>query len=198
MKLIDVQKQMRKAGIKVFTTVEFQRVTGMSATGSRKFLLRYTALGVFWQIKRGLYAVRDDRFNSWQVANKLYQPSYISLETALSHYGCIPETVYGITSITTRTTREFEACELVFYYHSLKREAYTGYAPLKINGETVLVAEPEKALADYLYFVHLGKKSFNDRLTVKNLGHEKLWHYLKLFNRKHLLERSRDVIRKQH
>ena len=47
------------------------------------------------------------------VANKIYSPSYISLETALSYYGLIPESVYALTSVSTRKTISFnKASEL--------------------------------------------------------------------------------------
>lgn len=198
MKLLEIQKTLRNAGLKVFTTAEFQRATGMSASASRKCLLRYTHLDFFWQVKRGLYALREgDSAHLWVIAQKLYRPSYLSLETALSYYGFIPESVYAITSVTARITREFEACNMLFLYSSLKRSAYTGYAPLKIDGETIFVAEPEKALADYLYFVHLGKKKWNDRLAWKGLKKQRLWEYLKLFDRKNLLEWSQRVIAKK-
>lgn len=194
MKLIEIQNKLKKAGLKVFTTSEFQRVTGMSATGSRKFLLRYTRLELIWQIRRGLYAMRNEELHPWIVANKLYRPSYISMETALSYHGMIPETIYSVTSVTTKITREFTACETVFLYHTIKYDAYTGYAPLDIEGDTILIAEPEKALADYLYFVHLGKKDLNERLNCKGIKKQAFWNYLKLFNRKHLLDWSRHVI----
>ena len=197
MKLFEIQNSLHKAGLTLFTTAEFRRVTAMSATGSRKFLLRYTNLGCFWQLRRGLYALREGSLHLWVVANKLYRPSYISLETALSYHGLIPETIYGVTSVTTRTTREFEACETVFLYHSLKKQAYTGYGPMTIDGATVLVAEPEKAVADYLYFVHLGRKEWNDRLRSQQLNQQKLWKYLELFERKHLLSWGRNVIKKK-
>ncbi len=197
MKLIWVQNRLKNAGARIFTTDEFRRFTGMSATGGRKFLLRYVAQGLFWQIRRGLYASRDDFPHLWVIANRLYHPSYISLETALSHYGIIPETIYSITSVTSKITRRFEACDRHFQYHKVKQKAYTGYCPLQLDGQIILVAEPEKALADYLYFVHLGKKKLNDRLNCRGIHKKQVWSYLALFERPSLIDWSRHVIAKQ-
>lgn len=194
MKLLSVQKKLRESGSTIFTTDEFLRFTGLSATAGRKFLLRYAALGVYWQIRRGLYAIRDDSLHPWAVANRLYHPSYISLETALSHYGMIPETIYSITSITPKITRQFEACDRHFLFHTIRQKAYTGYCPLQLDGQTILVAEPEKALADYFYFAHLGKKVLNERLHCKKIHKKQLWEYLALFDRPHLMNWSRHVI----
>lgn len=194
MKLIEIQKRLRELRLVVFTTAEFKRATGLSGTGARKFLLRYTPRGIFWQLKRGFYACREPQVPPWLIANKLYAPSYISLDTALSHYGVIPETIYSITSVTTRMTREIEACQMLFSYQTIKLKAYGGYRPLAVEGQTVLVAELEKALADFLYFVHLGKRNLNDRIAWRKVNKVRLIHYLKLFERDHLVPWSQNVI----
>lgn len=196
MKLIEIQKRLRDLGLVVFTTAEFQRASGLSWTGARKFLLRYTHRGIFWQLKRGFYALREPTVPHWLIANKLYAPSYISLDSALSHYGVIPETVYSITSVTTRITREFEACQMFFSYQTIKLKAYGGYRPLDRQGQTVLVAELEKALADFLYFVQLGKRDLNDRIAWRKVNKGRLMHYLKQFDRKKLINWSQNVIPK--
>ena len=48
----------------------------------------------------------DDHLRYW-VANRIYQPSYISMETALSYYGLIPEAVYTTTAVSTLKTSTF-------------------------------------------------------------------------------------------
>ncbi|MFV1917567.1 MAG: hypothetical protein ACC618_03765, partial [Patescibacteria group bacterium] len=52
--------------------------------------------------------------------------------------------------------------------------------------EDYLIADPEKALIDYLYFVALGKKALNDRISIVNLDQKKLAEYAKLFENKGL------------
>jgi predicted transcriptional regulator of viral defense system len=194
MKLLDIQERLKKAGLQVFTTAEFKRVTGLSWIGTRKFLLRYTRLGLFWQLKRGYYAFREPTLHPWFVANKLYSPSYISLDSALSYYGVIPESIYAVTSVTTRITREYKACERLFLFHTIKKRAYTGCRPISIEGKTILVAELEKALADTLYFVHLGRRQLNERIIWQKISKKKLFYYLKAFGQKKLLSWSKDVI----
>lgn len=198
MKLIEIQKTLKNSGLLIFTTHQFKRATGLSWTGARKFLLRYTRHGLFWQLKRGLYTLRESGVPLWLVANRLYAPSYISLDSALSYYGLIPETVYAVTSITPKTTREFMACETLFVYRSIQAKTYQGYHPIILEGQTILIAEPEKALADTLYFVHLGKKELNERLSIRKINKAKLHTYLKLFERKNFLEWSSHVISKKY
>ncbi|OHB76675.1 MAG: hypothetical protein A2Z34_12070 [Planctomycetes bacterium RBG_16_59_8] len=86
------------------------------------------------------------------VANKLYAPSYISLETALSHYALIPEVAMAAVSVTCRTTRRFQNRHGLFLYRTMKPEAFCGYHIENHNGYDIFMADPEKALTDYLYF----------------------------------------------
>jgi len=71
-------------------------------------LHRYTGRNLIIRIKRGLYALPDTQLSELFIANKLFEPSYISREFALSYHRIIPETVYEITSVTTKTTQRFE------------------------------------------------------------------------------------------
>ncbi len=132
--------------------------------------------------------VKDSHPSDLFVANKLYQPSYISLERALSYYGIIPEIVYTTTSITTKIPREFDTPLGIFSYQRIKKEAYTGYSLREIDKEKVFFAEPGKALADYLYFVDLKRVSLNDRLELKNVKKGELISFVKLFKRGSMLK----------
>lgn len=86
------------------------------------------------------------------IANRIYRPSYISLQYAMSHYGMIPEAVMQITSVTSLKTDSFRNDFGEFYYQSVKKELMTGYKPLLMSdGRSILFAMPEKALFDFLY-----------------------------------------------
>jgi predicted transcriptional regulator of viral defense system len=93
------------------------------------------------------------------VANKIYQPSYVSLESALSLYSWIPETTFMITSITTLKTNEFLTPLGSFHYKNLKPDLFFGYKIKNLGGVGFKIAEPEKTLLDFLYF----KKDLENR-----------------------------------
>lgn len=183
---IIVQRELRNRGFSIFTPKEFERIFNISSSAAEKFIYAYTKKNFFTKIRNGLYALEEKRPNLYFTANKVYYPSYISLETALSYYGIIPETVYSITSVTTKARREFEVFGMDFSYTSVKKEAFQGYTTKKEDDKTFFIAEPEKAIADYLYLISLGKKSWNDRFYTRNISKEKLSKYLDLFNRKKL------------
>src|SRR3989344_4847720 len=89
----------------IFSGNDVRALFGLSAVAVASLLHRYKKRGFILQIKRGLYVFPDVLPPDVYIANKLYSPSYISLEFALSYHGVIPETVYEITSVTTKTTR---------------------------------------------------------------------------------------------
>ena len=86
------------------------------------------------------------------IAGKIYSPSYISLHTALSIYGIIPEAVTQITCVTSNRTTSYSNSFGQFYYQSVKPELFFGYKQEPVRrGGSYLVAEPEKAIIDLLY-----------------------------------------------
>jgi predicted transcriptional regulator of viral defense system len=98
-------------------------------------------------------------------ANRMYRPSYISLHTALSFYGIIPEAVVQITSVTSLKTATFNNQMGEFSYKSLRNDLLFGYDLKAIaNGRTLQMAQPEKALLDllYLYPFYKTKRDFED------------------------------------
>lgn len=84
-------------------------------------------------------------------ANKLYGPSYISLESALSWHGFIPEGVFQITSCTTRKTNSFNSPIATFAYRHLKPSLFLGYQLREWENHRYAIAGPEKTIIDYLY-----------------------------------------------
>ncbi len=109
--------------------------------------------GKLLRLKRGLYVVNpqwsEKRISIELVANHIYSPSYISLQTALRWYGLIPERVARIQSMTVKHSRKFENPLGIFDYTYVNRD----YFPIGISQEqtqesSFIIASPEKALCD--------------------------------------------------
>lgn len=197
MNYIQVEKELKKRNIRVFTPLEFQRIFKATYNNSKSFLSRNVKKGLLVKVRNGLYTLSDVIVPKFLIANKLYAPSYISFETALSYYHIIPEVVYAVFSATPKASRKFQALESDFVFHKLKKEAFFGYISHKLDDITVLIAEPEKALLDYLYFVIAKKKSFNDRLNIKNISQDKLFRYAKKFKEDRLVQFVKELYDKQ-
>lgn len=148
------------------------------------------------KIIKGYYIFSDAKLDDnalYGIANKIYSPSYISLETALSYYGLIPESVYAITSVSTRKTITFSTSIAVFSYRKIKNNLFFGYVIEKHDSEVYKIASPEKAIIDLLY-LKSDIRSYSDfeglRINpgnfIETINREKLFNYLKLYNNKRL------------
>lgn len=183
LKAITAPRILAERGLTLFTQQEFIRLFKVSKTAATFFLFNHCRSGLFVKLKNGLYALSNPFPSEEAIANRLYQPSYLSFEYVLARHGIIPESVYPVTSVTTKPSRQFEVEGKQYVYHTIKKEAYTGYHPQKINNRLVLMASPEKALVDTLYFVHLKKKTLNDRLNLSPLSKKRILDYAKVFKR---------------
>lgn len=129
---------------------------GASPAAGRLQLSRWARTGKIIRLKRGLYTLSPARrplpFSTSWLANTLYSPSYLSLETMLSWYDLIPERVAQTTSITTLKTALFNNALGTFGYRHIKPQLFTGFEETKDeHGAAILMATPEKALLDYIY-----------------------------------------------
>ena len=121
----------------------------------RNNLTRWCKKGLLVKLRNEYYAFSEYKkvpdFTRY-VANRIYQPSYISLHSALSFYGIIPEEVVNLTSITTLKTAKFANDFGVFFYQHVTTPLFFGYEPKTMkDGRSLLFALPEKALLDLLY-----------------------------------------------
>ena len=122
----------------------------------RDGIQRLVAAGDIVRIRKGLYAFaapfRRQPMVREQLANLIYGPSYVSLDSALSFHGLIPERVEAVTSVTTGRSRHFDTPFGTFSYQMLSLARYaTGTMWLPQEAPLFLMASPEKALADKVW-----------------------------------------------
>ncbi|MBI5620899.1 hypothetical protein HY949_03910 [Candidatus Gottesmanbacteria bacterium] len=194
LKPIKVREDLLRRKMRIFTGREFMRVFPVPDYVAKYFLETQVHGGLFMRLKRGLYALQTDPPAEEEIANAIYKPSYISFEYALSYYHVIPETVYTVTSTTTKATRVFSVGHTAFSYRSIKTESYTGYTLQTQANKIFLIAEPEKALVDYLYFVTLKKSPDNERFVLTGLNAKKIREYASLFRWEPLNRRIRSLL----
>jgi len=110
--------------------------------------------GILTPVVKGLYvtgpALDMELPDNFLLANLIFGPSYVSLESALSYYDLIPERVYAVTSVTTKLGRAYQTPIAAFQYVRLPLPYYSyGIRSVRLTAEqTVLMASPEKALFD--------------------------------------------------
>ena len=122
------------------------------------YISRFLKYKEIFKLKRGLYISADfynknkaDISYPFYLANVIHRPSYVSLWTALQYYNLTTESVYGITSVTRKLTRNYDAEIGSFSYRSIQKELFTDFS--SIEGKfNFFIASPAKALFDLLYF----------------------------------------------
>lgn len=137
-----------------FETKELRLVLGTDFTSTTLINLKnWVNKGYLTMLRRGLYIISEAKnaIDSMAFATKIYAPSYVSLETALSFYGIIPEAVFTVTSVTTRKTKEFKTPVGNFSYQKIKKESFGGFETKKQDTTSFNLALPEKALVDFFY-----------------------------------------------
>ena len=137
------------------------------------------------------------------VANRIYTPSYISLHSALSFYGMIPEEVVQLTSVTTLKTAKFQNDFGTFHYQNVKTPLFFGYEIKTMqNGRGLLFATPEKALLDLLYLNPFYKTEqdmeelrLDEDFMQNEFNTERLSDYLSRIGSKALTQRVKRLLK---
>jgi predicted transcriptional regulator of viral defense system len=121
----------------------------------RNNFVRWTRRGYLVRLRQGFYAFPEYKGKpdiAVYFAGRIYSPSYISLHSALSFYGLIPESVVQITSVTSLKTAVFKNGFGEYSYKSVRDDLMFGYVPRPLaDGRTMSYATREKALLDLLY-----------------------------------------------
>jgi predicted transcriptional regulator of viral defense system len=188
-----------KDALKDFTLFSFSDIRLIDPHFHRRRLVEWQEKGYIKKIAKGHYVFPDltiDENILFEIANRLYGPSYVSLESALSYYQIIPETVHGITSVSTRRTYSFSTPFGEFYYRTLKPTFFFGYEIMIFDSKSFKIADLEKAVIDFFY-LHPNLKSdtdiislrFNKEIFMKKIKHKKLQRYLRKFSKSALSDR---------
>lgn len=146
-------------------------LTKMESHTLRVALKRLNDKGFIQRICRGFYANPLNPPGLEDVSGIIYAPSYISLESALSRWGLLSQIPQTLTCVTTKLPRKFSTTFGDIGYHQLKKEYFWGF----IQEGKHFIAEPEKALLDYLYFKRKDdRRRLCSELELKDLNFKKL------------------------
>jgi len=189
MKYIDFLEKFKN-----FIIIDIENIKIVFPSFNSRRLYEWQKSGKIIKIMRGFYVFSNRKFNDSElclIANKLREPSYISIEYALGYYSLIPETVFLRTNITTKKTVTIKSVIGNFSYRSIKENLFFGYKMEGQEGSKFKIAEPEKAILDLLY-LRLDIKNIDDISSLRiNLdvykeiiNDTKLNSYLKIFNNK--------------
>lgn len=137
----------RHADLRVIHLNHLELLTGMNRHALRVNLSRLTTRRILRRICRGYYANPFSAPDLEEISSRIYAPSYVSLESALHRHGVLAQAPQVLTCATTRLPKTARTSFGTILYHQIKKACFFGFAP---EGQWLL-AEPEKALADFLY-----------------------------------------------
>lgn len=142
---------------------------------AQRQLSDWVRAGKLMQLRRGVYAFPPpydgEQPVRYVVANRLVRPSYVSLQSALAHYGLIPEHVASVTSVTTARPNTLSNQFGRFLYRHIKTALFCGFRYERISRtQSAFVATPEKALLDLIYLTPNGDDEiYISELRLQNL-----------------------------
>lgn len=139
------------------TDIEIDALLKGSSDSRYGKVKRLLAQGKLLHIRRGLYCLTEKLSHTakphpFELAQYIYAPSYISLESALSYHGLIPEAVYAVMSVCTKRAKEFHTPLGLFSYMRLPTENfYTEVELITEGNHHFFMAKPWKAICDYIF-----------------------------------------------
>ncbi|MDP1721672.1 MAG: hypothetical protein Q8L37_00530 [Candidatus Gottesmanbacteria bacterium] len=161
MRYLDLRKQIEGNYFRILDVAKLFPAEQSSTI--RTQLYRFVKKGFISQLKRGLYCFDKSTIDELALAEQLYFPSYVSLETALNYYGIIPDIPMAVSCVTPVTTKKIETGFGVYHYFKVDRALFFGFSQTPFA-----IAYKEKALLDYFYLRRIRSISPEMRLQLND------------------------------
>jgi predicted transcriptional regulator of viral defense system len=104
--------------------------------------------------------------------------SYVSLESALNHWGLSTQSPVSLTCVTTGRPREYKTPEFTITLRSISEHLFWGFTEKQTRYAKYRIAEAEKALLDWVYLMlQSGLTPHLDEVELRSLDKQKLVKY---------------------
>lgn len=165
-------KILHKKQIKLFSVIDAKKLFKIDNNNTLyKLLQRLEKQSIIERITAGKYQFSLIEAFEFELANFIADPSYISLESALSLYGILSQFPYSITSVTINKSQKIIYKEKEYEFNHISPKYFFSF----IKKENFLIASPEKALLDELYFISKGIRKINlDELDLSKINKTQL------------------------
>ncbi len=179
-----------------FSYQDIAKILSITEDSARVLCTRYVKQKYIIRLKRNFYILKEKWDNltidqSFELANLLQVPSYISLMTALSFYEYTTQIQQKyIESVSLYRTFEKEVEEVMFHYCKIKNDYYFGFS----KRNNIFIASPEKAIIDSLYLQYLGKYNIDlSSIDLEKIEKENCKNILEKYPSKFKLYFSRRI-----
>ena len=144
----------------IFTTKDISLIwQEPDANFVRKKLYRYIKAGKLYSVRKGVYA-KDKNYEKYELATKIFTPSYISFETVLTKAGIVFQ-FYSQVFAASYLTREFMIDNQNYVLKKIKDSILTNQTGIEVRAN-YFIASPERAFLDVIY---LNKEYHFDNLS---------------------------------
>lgn len=178
---MDWAKTLRKEAVRspILRADDLARRYGIAGAAVGNALRRQERRGLVEHISRGLYVNKlAHDFSSRQLVGILRPDAYISLESALAEWGISTQSPSALTCVTTGFPRKFRRPSVHIIYRHIGKKLYWGFEEKRTRHGSYRIAEPEKALLDWIYLQRQeGLPVAFDELNLKTMDRKKLRRY---------------------
>jgi len=151
-------RTLREKKVTLFNYGDLYKLFDISSESAiKRLLFRLKKAKIIQPLARGkfYFDFSSSTPSDFSIANFLFTPSYVSLESALSFYGLIDQFPYQVTSVTLKKTKTFRFNQKEFSFNHLRSEYFVDY----VKKDDFLIATPVKSIFDFVYLVYKGSRS---------------------------------------
>lgn len=163
MKLYEITQKVLKSKRVVYTTKQLSNLISCDQITTSVYISRLIKNNFAKKLIKGTISFTD---NDYLIASQLYEPSYISLDSALQFHNILSQVPNNITCVTTINSKYFK--NLNIYYHKINPNLFFGFKKYTMDNSYTFIADPEKALLDGLYYKIYTQKHINEFLPNIN------------------------------
>jgi len=178
---LDWARTLRKEGSRspIVRADDLARRYGIAEAVVGNALRRQERRGLVEHVSRRLYVNKlAHDFSARELVSILRPEAYISLESALSEWGISTQSPSALTCVTTGFPRKFRSASVHLVYRHIAKKLYWGFEHKRTRHGSYRIAEPEKALLDWLYLQRQeGLPTAFDELNLKEIDRKKLLRY---------------------
>ena len=163
---------------------DYARRYSLSRRAVNAALRRQEAKGLVERVSNKIYINKLARdFTPRDLLRTLRPDSYVSLDSALSDFGVTTQVPYSLTCISSKYVRNIKTKTIQITFRRLKKDLYWGFTRKKTRYGTYNLAEPEKALLDWIYFKSVdGLPIEMDEFRIDGLDRNRLLEDAKKFS----------------
>ena len=162
-----------------FSLKDLSKIGGINKSSLKVYISRAVKSGDIVRLVNGLYAKNINNISWENLAINIYNPSYISFESALNYYNLLVQQANSLTLATSKRRKNINIHNQLISYRHIKNSLFWGY----IRKDDYLIAEPEKAFLDLAYLSLNGYAHFDpEEINLNLLDKKKIEKYLKKFN----------------